>query len=183
MQILAIVGSPRPKGNTSCLVDLALEEATQLGAQTEKLILSKYQVNPCLGHEKCGTFDSCLRKDDTGWILDKMCRADGVILATPVYYYNVSAQMKAFIDRNYFLFTHKRKSGARAVGFIVVAHNSGIEPTLNTLKQFVRESFIIEKDCLFTISGFAHKAGEVKKNPSLTEDARKLGRQLLESLR
>ncbi|TET68945.1 MAG: flavodoxin family protein, partial [Dehalococcoidia bacterium] len=116
MKLLAIVGSPRLKGNTNYLVGQALKEAAALGAETEKIVLSQYVVNPCLGHDNCASFDACQQKDDAGWILDRLCQADGVIIATPVYYYNVSAQMKAFIDRNYFLYKHNQKYKARAVG-------------------------------------------------------------------
>ena len=84
MKILAIVGSPRPKGNTNYLVDQALEEASKHKAQVEKIDLCKYKVNPCLGHDDCSSFDSCTQKDDAKWILDKFLNADGVILATPV---------------------------------------------------------------------------------------------------
>jgi multimeric flavodoxin WrbA len=106
MKILAIVGSPRPKGNTSYLVDCALEDAADHGIETEKIILSQYKVNPCQGHDNCSSFSSCKQDDDVPWILDKFCNADGIILGSPVYYYNMTAQMKAFIDRNYFLYRH-----------------------------------------------------------------------------
>lgn len=182
MKILAIVGSPRLKGNTNYLVDRALEEAARLGVETEKVILSAYRVNPCLGHEDCASFASCRQKDDAGWILEKLCAADGVILATPVYYYNVSAQIKAFIDRNYFLYKHGQKSQARVVGIIIVAEVEGIEDTLHTLKLFVDESFDVPEERILTACGYAHKPGEVKENLSLVEEARKLGRQMTESL-
>ncbi len=183
MKLLAIIGSPRLKGNTNYLVDQALEEAAKLGAQTEKLILSQYEVNPCLGHEDCASFNSCQQKDDAGWILDRFSKADGVILATPVYYYNLSAQMKAFIDRNYFLYKHGRKSQARAVGIIIVAEVEGIEDTLHTLKQFIDESFNVREDRLFIACGYANKPGDAKNNLPLVEEARKLGRQMVESLK
>ncbi len=183
MKILAIVGSPRLEGNTNCLVDLAFEAATAAGAETEKIVLSQYSVNPCMGHENCASYDSCLQKDDVGWILEDFCAADGVILATPVYYYNVSAQMKAFIDRNYFLYKHDRKSQARVVGIIVVAEIEGIDDTLHTLSQFVDESFAIDEHRLFILRGFASRPGEAKRNPELVEAARSLGRQMVESLK
>ena len=182
MKILAIVGSPRLKGNTNYLVDQALEEVEKLGAETEKIILSQYRVNPCLGHADCASFDACRQQDDAGWILEKFCQADGVILATPVYYYNVSAQMKTFIDRNYFLYMHNRKYKARAVGIIIVAEQEGIEDTLHTLRQFADE-LAVGKDRLFIVSGYANRPGEVKKNLPLVESARKLGRQLAASLK
>jgi len=71
LKLLAIVGSPRLDGNTNYLVEQALGEAAKLGGQTEKIVLSQYEVNPCLGHEDCASFSSCLQKDDTGWILGR----------------------------------------------------------------------------------------------------------------
>ena len=121
MYILAIVASPRPDGNTNYLVDQALQEAAGVGAETEKIILSEHRLSPCLAHTNCSGFDVCAQQDDGTWILDKFSKADGVILATPVYYYDVSAWMKIFIDRNYFLRHHGIKCRARAVGIIVVA--------------------------------------------------------------
>jgi multimeric flavodoxin WrbA len=164
-------------------VDQALEEAQRLGAETEKIIISQHMVNPCLGHQDCASFNACRQKDDTYWILDKFCEADGVILATPVYYYNVTAQMKAFIDRNYFLYKKDKRSQARAVGIIVVAEMEGIEDTLHTLNQFVDWSFHIAEDRRFIVSGYASRIGDARKNLTLIEDARKLGRQLVDSLK
>jgi len=182
MKILAIVGSPRLKGNTNYLVDRAFEEASRLGADTEKIIVSQYELNPCLGHDDCASFESCLQKDDANWILDRFHKADGVILATPVYYYNVSAQMKAFIDRNYFLYKHDQKYESRAIGIIVVAEQIGIEDTLHTLKQFT-DDFDVNENGIFIITGYAHKIGDVRKNLRLVEEARKLGRQMAQLLK
>jgi multimeric flavodoxin WrbA len=182
MKLLAIVGSPRLAGNTDYLVDQALEVASGLGADTEKIILSLHEVNPCLGHDQCASLAACNQKDDAGPILDRMCAADGVILATPVYYYNVTAQMKTFIDRNYFLYEHGRKSRARAVGVIIVAGSLGIEDTLHTLRRFIDESFAVRKDRTFIVTGYANAVGEAKSNLPLVEKARKLGQQIVSSL-
>ena len=178
MKILAIVGSPRLKGNTNYLVDQALKEAKKLGAQIEKIILGKYKVNPCLGHDNCASFESCLQDDDMDWILDRFREADGVILATPVYYYNVSAQMKAFIDRNYFLYKHDQKYRAKTAGIIIVAEQVGIEDTLHTLRQFIDE-FNVENNRIFTVCGYACRIGDAEKNLPLREEARKLGQQMV----
>ena len=106
MKIVAIVGSPRLKGNTSLLVDAALEEAAAQGCAVEKIMLSQYKIEGCRGHDLCGTYDKCKIEDDMPMILDKFSTADGTILATPVYYYNMTAQMKTFVDRNFFHYTH-----------------------------------------------------------------------------
>ncbi len=182
MNILALVGSPRVGGNTDFLVDQALEEVAKLGAQTEKIILSQYAVAPCLGHDDCGSFKSCTQKDDTSWILDRLCKADGVILATPVYYFNIAAQLKAFIDRNYFLYMHDRKSQARSVGIIVVADSIGIEDTVHTLKRYINEVFKVSENRVLELTGYAYKLGEVKNNPQLVEQAREFGKKMVKSL-
>jgi multimeric flavodoxin WrbA len=185
MYILAIVGSPRLDGNTSYLVDQALDEATKLGARTEKIIISQHRLSPCLAHMNCSGFDSCVQQDDGTWILDNFCEADGIILATPVYYYDVSAWMKTFIDRNYFLRQHGKKCQARAVGIIVVAGGAGIEDTVKTLNRFVNSSSFnnIAGDKRFIVTGYAGDPGDAKSNQRLIKEARDTGRQLVASLK
>ena len=120
MKIVAIVGSPRPGGNTSYLVDQALQEVAAQGFEIQKIILSRHRVNPCLGHEQCASFSTCRQDDDAPLILNKFSSADGVILGSPAYYNNMTAQMKAFVDRNYFLYTHRISARALCAGLIVI---------------------------------------------------------------
>jgi len=184
MNVLAIVGSPRLNGNTNYLVDQALQEAMKLGAQTEKIVLSEYKISPCLGHQNCSEFDSCLQKDDGMLILRKFCEADGLILATPVYYYDVTAWMKIFIDRNYFLYRHGIKAKSRAVGMIVVAGGAGIDDALRTLNLLVTASIPrLAKERRFIVTGYASGPGDVKNNSSLVDEAINLGRKITQSLR
>ncbi|UCG54306.1 MAG: flavodoxin family protein [Dehalococcoidia bacterium] len=182
MKILAIVGSPRLKGNTNYLVDQALGEIAKAGVQTEKIVLHQYKINPCLGHDNCGSFESCQQTDDTNWILERFRDADGVILATPVYYYDVSAQMKTFIDRNYFIYTHKLGYKPKVVGIIIIAAEEGIEDTLHTLGMFVNE-LGVEEDRRFVVSGYADKLGEAKQNLSLVQAAQELGQRMARVLK
>ena len=183
MKILALVGSPRLGGNTDFLVDQALTEAAKLGAQIDKIVISQYSVAPCLGHDDCGSFESCVQKDDMSWILNKFCEADGIILATPVYYYSVTAQMKAFMDRNYFLYMHNRKSRAKAVGIIVIAQSEGIDDTVHNLKRYISgSSFTVQKDKIFELRGYAYELGEVQNNLQLVNQAKDFGRKMVENL-
>jgi len=182
MKLLAIVGSPRLKGNTNYLVDCALEEAAGLGVDTRKVVLSQLEIAPCLGHDDCESFSACQQQDDAGWLLEELCAADGVILATPVYYYDVSAQMKAFIDRNYFLYTHSVPARAASIGLIVVGESVGLEDALHTLRLYVGSTFGVGDDRILTACGYAARAGEVKDNLYLVEETRKLGQSMAEQL-
>jgi multimeric flavodoxin WrbA len=182
MKILAIVGSPRPKGNTSYLVDQALQEAAAHGLETEKIILTKYKVNPCQGHENCTSFPVCKQDDDAPWILDKFCSAEGIILGSPVYYYNMTAQMKAFVDRNYFLYRHNISPRMVCAGLIVIGGSAGLEHTVRALRRFVKLSANIPDDKIVILSGCADQPGEVKNNAALVEEARRLGSRMAEIL-
>jgi multimeric flavodoxin WrbA len=185
MNILAIVGSPRLDGNTNYLVDQALQEAAKLGATTDKIILSQHKLSPCLVHANCSELDSCAQQDDGAWMLDKFCQADAVILATPVYYYDLSAWMKAFIDRNWFLRQHGRKCRARAVGIIVVGGGASIEDTVKTMNRYVNSSSFnnIAVGKRFIVTAYANAPGEVKNDQRLLKEAREMGRQLVASLK
>ncbi len=182
MKITAIVGSPRSNGNTSLLVDEALKEVAGRGLETEKIMLGEYQVGPCLGHENCPSLSECLQKDDVPWILEKFREADGIILGSPVYYYTITAQMKAFIDRNYFLYTHGIPLKARCAGTIAVAGGAGLERTDRDLRRFARMMTSLPEEKVVSVSGYASKHGDVKSNTSLLEEARALGARIVEML-
>jgi multimeric flavodoxin WrbA len=178
MKVVAIVGSPHVKGNTSYLVDEALKELTSQSIETEKISLAEVTIAPCQGHDKCDTFKVCKIKDDAPEVIKKFNEADAVILATPVYYYDITAQMKAFIDRNYFCFRHDIKKKAKCAGLIAIGGGGGAEETLNTLKRFVK---LPEKN-LFIVSGY-HGEKAAKDKPALVKQARDMGKNLAARLK
>ena len=182
MKIVAIVGSPRSNGNTNCLVDEALQEAAGQGMETEKIMLGEHWVGPCLGHENCPSFSECLQKDDAPWILERFREADGIILGSPVYYYTITAQMKAFIDRNYFLYTHGIPLKARCAGTVAVAGGAGLERTDRDLRRFARMVTSLPEEKVVSVSGYASKPGDVKSNMPLLGEARALGARMVEML-
>lgn len=182
MKIVAIVGSPRANGNTNYLTEQALEEAGKLGIDTTKFILTQYKINPCQGHDECRELASCLQKDDTEFIMRQLYDADGIILATPVYYYNVTAQLKAFIDRHIFYRRHKWQMKARCAGLIAVARGAGIEDANDALIRYLKLCSSIPPDKVLKVSGLAATAGEIKNNSAVVEQARKLGRDMAQAL-
>jgi multimeric flavodoxin WrbA len=178
MKVVAIVGSPHADGNTAYLVDAALKEIAAQGIETEKIVLGQYVVNPCMGHEKCGTFAACKIKDDAPAIVKKYNEADGVILASPVYFFDVTAQMKAFIDRNFFTFTHEGKKKAKYAGLLAQGGGGGADETINTLKAFVG----LPEQNIFIASGYTDNK-PAKDTPALVKKAREMGQQLAAKLK
>lgn len=182
MKITAIVGSPRPTGNTNYLVDQALEEIVAHGFETKKIILSQHRVNPCLAHKDCASFSACRQDDDAHWILDQFASADGVILASPVYYDGMTAQMKAFVDRNSFLYTHGISLKALCAGLIVIGGAHGIDDTAKALRRFLKVSTDMPVKRILTVTGYASQPGQVKSNLALVKEARKLGERMVKIL-
>ena len=177
MKVVAIVGSPHPEGNTSYLVDEAFKELSSQGIDTEKIVLGQCVVNPCQGHAKCGTFTVCKIKDDAPGIIEKYNQADGVILASPVYFFNVSAQMKTFIDRNFFTFTHGGKKKATCAGLIAIGGGGGADETIGALKRLAG---LPEEDC-FVLAGYTGQDA-AKNKPDLVKKARDIGRKMAAKL-
>jgi len=182
VKIVAIVGSPRPKGNTSILVDAALEGAAALGCEVEKIMLCQHKIEGCRGHDRCSTYEKCKIEDDIPMILDKFRTADGTILATPVYYYNMTAQMKTFIDRNYFSYTHGIRLKSRCMGLIVVAGGSGDDITIRALRRCFRVQGGNTPENWLEVTGYASGLGDVKNNHELIDKARDLGRKMAERI-
>lgn len=102
MKIVAVLGSPRPKSNSTSLARVVLQKAQELGAETEEFVLNKLQFKGCQACETCKTkLDRCVLKDDLSAVLEAVRDADAMILATPNYFGEVSGQFKTFFDRTY----------------------------------------------------------------------------------
>jgi multimeric flavodoxin WrbA len=98
MKILAINGSPN-KRNTHALLEAVLNEAEKLGAETEMIHLRDYEINECIGCDKC-LKGECSQQDDIRKVLEKMRNADAIIIGAPTYFGNVPGIVKNLIDRS-----------------------------------------------------------------------------------
>lgn len=98
--VLILSGSPRKGGNSDLLCDEFLRGAAEAGNQVEKIFLRDKKVAPCNACYYCAkSGGKCAVSDDMGEILDKLQAADVIVMASPVYFYSIDAQMKAVIDR------------------------------------------------------------------------------------
>lgn len=99
-KVLILSGSPRKGGNSDLLCDAFLRGAQEAGHQVEKLRVAAQKIAPCSACYYCRDHGgACVHKDDMAEILQKMIDADVIVLASPVYFYSIDAQLKAVIDR------------------------------------------------------------------------------------
>lgn len=97
--IVALYGSPRRKGNTATLLDHAVAGAIEAGADVDKIVLRDCRISPCLEIYGCKNNGECTISDDFQEIRNRILAANGLIIATPIFFYTVSAHVKIFMDR------------------------------------------------------------------------------------
>ena len=98
-QILAIYGSPRRRGNTATLLKHAVQGAVDAGAYVDEIVLRDLKISPCLEIYACKKDGRCAIKDDFQQVVDQILMAKGLILASPIFFYTVSAHTKILMDR------------------------------------------------------------------------------------
>lgn len=101
MKILVITGSPRKNGNSNTLADNFIKGAQDAGHSVVRFDSAFKNVHPCIACDKCGMNGQCVFKDDFEFVKENIVGADVVVFATPMYYFGISAQIKAVIDRFY----------------------------------------------------------------------------------
>ena len=179
MKIVGIACSPRKEGNTEILVQEALSAIQELGGETKFIGVSNKTINPCDSCYTCMKEEGiCRINDDMQEIYQELLQCDGVILGTPVYFINVSAQAKAVMDRIFALFVHRKLKG-KVAGAIAVARKVGAGQTLQLMYSFfISNGMHVAGGAI----GYGQKKGEVREGPggipnvSALDEARRLGR-------
>ncbi len=138
-KILVLSTSPRVGGNSDMLCDELARGVVDAGNEAEKLNVAKMKLFPCLACDACQTNGgTCVQKDDMASIIDKMKAADAVVFATPVYFYNMSAQMKIVIDRTYCCARTINFKKAAIIATSADGSKSSMDTTIEGFKGFLR---------------------------------------------
>jgi multimeric flavodoxin WrbA len=183
-QVLVILGSPRKNGNSSTLAARISRGAKSAGAEVETLFLQDLKISPCQACYTCQKRDSkgCAIKDDMQKIYPKLIRAHAWVIASPVYWFTMSAQTKTFMDRCYALSAYTKNPfvGKR----IAIAMSYGdVDPVksgcVNALRTFQDAFRYTRSKIVGMVYGSATKAGEIENNEALMREAEELGKLLV----
>jgi len=135
-RVLILSSSPRKNGNSNALCDRFMEGAIAAKHQVEKVILAEKKINYCKGCYGCGGDGKCVQKDDMAQILDSMTAADVIVLATPVYFYTMCAQMKTVIDRTVARYTKITNKDFYFIVTAAVSKKAALERTIEGFRGF-----------------------------------------------
>ena len=179
MKIVGIIGSPRLGGNTESLTRIALKEISNKGLKTELIPLAGKKIEPCDSCRSCQTTGKCHIKDDFENIYSKMIEADGIILASPVFFGAATPQIASLISRC-FAYTgpRGRPFEDKVGGPIVVARRAGHNFTLAQLMFFFMIHGMIVPGSTYWNVGFGRKKGDVFKDKEAVRTIKNFGRKL-----
>jgi multimeric flavodoxin WrbA len=191
--IVAVYGSPRRRGNTASLLKAAVAGAREdAGAQVEEIVLRDLKMSPCLEIYGCKKAGRCVIEDDFQWVSEHLLEAKGMILASPVFFYTVSAHTKILMDRCQSLWVKKywidqnlpgQKPGKRKGMYIGVGATGGkrlFDGILLTVRYFFDVlDMTLDQKLLYRGLDFE---GDVEKHPEYLAQARTAGKEFAESL-
>ena len=192
MKVLGLFGSPRRGGNTDLLLEEMLKGAQSQGAEIERIFLSDWDISGCRECRSCEATGNCVVQDQMQEIYPKLLKANHIILASPIFFYGVTAQAKRMIDRCQALWARKyvlKKSSLGEKGttprkgwFLSVAGSRGakvFEGAILTVKYFF-DALNVEYAGELTFRRIDAK-GAIKKHPSALREAFEAGQRLVSS--
>lgn len=183
MKVLGILGSPRVGGNSDILLDQALAGAQEAGAEVEKIFLCQKKISGCLACEKCNETGVCAIKDDMPGIHQEILEADALIHSVPVYFWAMTAQMKAYLDRWCAFFdaewrwhkAYRPKMKGKRIGLITVCGDPNVSTADPIVHSFKNTCQFTGLNLLGVVQASASTKGEVSKNEEIKRKAYDLG--------
>jgi len=191
LKALGIFGSPRKGGNTDILLEEALKGAEKEGAEAERLRITDFTITPCKECHGCDQTGNCVILDDMQKIYPKLLEADIIILASPIFFYGVTAWAKALIDRSQAFWARKYllkdpssgKEGKKRKGFFIsVGATKGervFEGAILSVKYFfdVLNAEYVGELVFKEVEG----KGDILKHPEALQQAFEAGRRLVQN--
>jgi multimeric flavodoxin WrbA len=182
-QVLVFMGSPRKEGNSAILAQQVVAGAEAAGARVESFFLHDLDIKPCDACDACRdhTVTDCVLDDDMKGIFPKLRQTDGIVIASPIYWFTVSGQTKLFMDRWYAL-GGPEGHAFRGKKFGIVLTYADTDPftsgAVNTLRTFQDALNFINATLVGMVYGSAWEAGEIKDNQEVMGKAYELGKKM-----
>jgi len=189
MNVLVFLGSPRKKGNSEILTNAVLEGVRLAGGQPEIIRLCDLKISPCISCGGCDKTGKCVVEDDMTPLYEKIITVDKIIISSPIFFYGVTAQTKAFIDRTQALWNRKRllrgkgkwvENPERKGFFVSVAATKGariFDGAVLTVK-YAFDAMDMQYAGDFLVTG-PDKRGDMAKHEQKLTEAREAGKNFL----
>ena len=187
MKVVGFNGSPKQTGNTYHALRAVMEPLEQQGIQTEIIHVGGQALRGCIGCRGCAQLqnETCVLPDDgvNGWI-QKMKEADGILLASPVYFANIAGSMKCFLDRAFYVCSNNGGLLRHKVGAVAAAvRRTGGLPAVDTMTHYLSYSEMVMPGANYWNVIHGRTPGEVLQDEEGLQDLRILGKNMAWLLR
>ena len=180
-KVLILKGSPREKGNSAVLAERVADGAVTAGAQVESVYLHGLDIRPCDACELCQNNGICVIEDDMQSLYPKLATADAILLASPVYWFTFSAQLKLCIDRWYaFQASRWKEVSDKQFGIVLTYGDTDLYTSgaINAIHTFETMARFLHSEIVGIVHGSLTEVGDAVKKPELMQAAFNLGQQL-----
>ncbi len=182
MKVLAINGSPKSNGNTITMLNAALKPLADAGVETEIVQLGGYAIRGCVACGRCrvNRNQKCVIETDCiNDIIAKMIAADAIIIGSPVYFADITAETKALIDRAGYVTRPDNLLGRKIGAGVVVNRRAGAVTSLDSINHFFLISQMIIPGSTYWNMGIAGEPGKVSEDAEAMANMQNLGEQIL----
>ena len=184
--VLVLLGSPRKKGNSTTMARQITKGAESMGAQVETLYLNGMHISPCQGCYYCQQEErpGCAVNDDMQTVYPKLLESDAWVIASPVYWFSMTAQTKIFMVRCFAMFRDTAEQSPFFNKRIAIAMSYGDSDAFNSgcvnaLRSFQDAYNYVGARIVGMVYGRPEKPGEIMSNQGLMQQAEELGRKLV----
>lgn len=175
-KVLILSGSPRKGGNSDLLCDEFVRGAVEAGHQVEKIRVQEKKIGYCLGCYACKDTGVCAIKDDMAEVMQKMVDCDVMVLASPVYFYSIDAQLKAVIDRSVCRWTEVKDKEMYYIMTAADGERESMDTTLACFRGYADcVDGAVERGIIYGTG--VYEAGEVKETAAM-QDAYQMGKNV-----
>lgn len=167
-KILILSGSPRKNGNSDILCDEFMRGALEAGNEVEKIRVAEISIGYCRACYACRETGVCAIKDDMAEVLQRMIDADVIVLASPVYFYSIDAQLKAVIDRTVARWLEVKNKELYYIVTAADGENAAAETTLQCFRGYADcIEGAVEKGVIYGMG--AYEKGEIRSSSAMLE--------------
>ena len=168
--VLILSSSPRRGGNSDRLCDAFLQGCKDAGHTVEKIFLKDKHINYCTGCGICSMYGKpCPQKDDAAEVIEKMIAADVIVMATPIYFYTMSAQMKTLIDRCCARYTEITNKNFYFIVAAADTSTANMQKTIQGFKGFTEDCLDGAREKGIIYGTGAWQIGDIKNSPAMNE--------------
>jgi multimeric flavodoxin WrbA len=183
-KLLILKGSPRERGNSAALADQVMAGAVDCGWEAECVSLQSMDIRPCDGCDLCKeNIEYCVISDDMQSLYPKLIEADALVLASPIYWFTYSAQLKLCIDRWYGLWNLKQDVfRGKPVGIVLTYGDTDLYTSggINAIHTFETMFRFLRAPIAGIVYGSVNDPGDAQKHPELMQAAYELGKRITE---